>query len=268
MDRSLLKNIIIIILVLVNLFLAASLLMRQNSAVHFRRQTEAQLTELFAADGMTLEKNAFSRKTPPASFVLSRNLQRERDAAAFFLGSSLIQEDQGGGTYTYTGNSGVARFRTGGSFEIAGTLSSNDPETFFRSFCKTFDFEPLLLNFQENGTGSATAVPVCNDLPVFNCPVTFTVSDGNLMTVSGTLLPLEGSSVTSEAEPLSSAAALTIFQNVRREIGAVVSAVTESALCYELQSSSSMTLVPSWCITTDTKNYYVNCITGAVTSEN
>ena len=100
MDRFLLKNIIIIILVLVNLFLAASLLMRQNSAVHSRRQTEAQLTELFAADGMTLEKSAFSKKTPPASFVLSRSLQREREAAVFFLGSSLIQEDQGGGTYT------------------------------------------------------------------------------------------------------------------------------------------------------------------------
>ena len=56
MDRFLLKNIIIIILVLVNLFLAASLLMRQNSVVHSRRQVETQLTELFAADGMTLEK--------------------------------------------------------------------------------------------------------------------------------------------------------------------------------------------------------------------
>ena len=55
MDRSLLKNIIIIILVLVNGFLLASLFMRQTSAVQFRQQTEEQLTELFAADGVTLE---------------------------------------------------------------------------------------------------------------------------------------------------------------------------------------------------------------------
>ncbi len=268
MDRSLLKNIIIIILVLVNLFLAASLLVRQNSAVHSRRQTEAQLTELFAADGMTLDKNAFSQKTPPAPFVLSRNLQRERDAAAFFLGSSLLQEDQGGGTYTYTGASGVARFRASGNFEIAGTLSTNDPESFFRSFCKTFSYEPLVMDFKDNGIGSATAIPICNDLPVFNCPITFTVTSGNLMTVSGTLLPLEGTSVASETEPLSASAALTVFQNARRETGAVVSAVTNLSLCYELQSTSALTLAPSWCITTDTKNYYVNCISGAVTSEN
>ena len=268
MDRFLLKNIIIIILVLVNLFLAASLLMRQNSVVHSRRQVEAQLTELFAADGMTLEKNAFSRKSPPSSFVLSRSLQRKRDAAVFFLGSSLIQEDQGGGTYTYTGDSGVARFRTGGAFEIAGTFATNSPETFFRSFCKTFSYEPLIMDFQENGTGSAVAIPLCNDLPVFNCPVTFTANSNGLMTVSGTLLPLEGSSAVSETEPLSASAALIVFQNARRETGAVVSAVTELTLCYELQSTSALTLAPSWCIKTDTKNYYVNCITGAVTSEN
>jgi hypothetical protein len=88
------------------------------------------------------------------------------------------------------------------------------------------------------------------------------------MTVSGTLLPPEGSSGISETEPLSAAAALTVFQNTRRETGAVVSAVTELTLCYELQSTSTLTLAPSWCITTDTKNYYVNCITGSVTSEN
>ena len=268
MDRSLLKNIIIIILVLVNVFLAASLLMRQNSAIHSRHQTETQLIELFAADGMTLDKSAFSRKTPPAPFVLSRSLQRERDVAAFFLGTSLIQEDQGGGTYTYTGDSGVARFRAGGNFEVAGTLATNNPESFFRSFCKTFSYEAVAMDFQDNGTGSALAVPICNDLPVFNSPVTFTVNSSGLMTVNGTLLPLEGSSVISETEPLSAAAALTVFQNARRETGAVVSAVMQLTPCYELQSTSALTLAPSWCITTDTKNYYVNCITGAVTSEN
>lgn len=268
MDRSLLKNIIIIILVLVNGFLLASLLMRQTSAVQSRQQTEAQLTELFAADGMTLEKQAFSKKTPPSVFALNRNLQLERNVAAFFLGSSLIQEDQGGGTYTYTSDSGVARFRSNGSFEVAGTLSTGDAETFCRDFCKRFSYGSLQFDLDETGTGSATALCICNDLPVFNCMVTFTINRGELRTVSGTLLSQEGTSVTSEAEPLSAAAALTTFQNVRREIGAVVSSVTELTLCYELQSSSALTLAPSWCIATDTKNYYVNCITGAVTAEN
>ncbi|MBD5148264.1 MAG: hypothetical protein HDT19_05740, partial [Oscillibacter sp.] len=44
---------------------------------------------------------------------------------------------------------------------------------------------------------------------------------------------------------------------------------TGMSLCYEFQSTaaSPMALVPSWCLTTDTVNYYVNCFTGAVSQE-
>lgn len=53
----------------------------------------------------------------------------------------------------------------------------------------------------------------------------------------------------------------------RRETSAVVSSVTELELCLEYQSSSttSMTLIPAWCIVTNTGEYYVNCSTGTVT---
>ena len=266
MDRFLLKNIIIIILVLVNLFLAASLLLRQNSALHSQRQTEEQLIELFAADGMTLEKKAFSKKSPPPSVVLNRSTTLEREAAAFFLGSNLIQEDQGGGTYTYTGDSGVARFRSNGSFEVAGTLATEDIEAFCKSFCKSFSYDTPTFDLDENGNGTATAVCISQDLPVFNSSITFTVHRGDLLTVSGTLLPQEGSPLASNAEALSASAALTVFQNARRESGAVVSSVLELNLCYELQSSAALTLVPSWCITTDTASYYVNCLSATVTA--
>ena len=54
---------------------------------------------------------------------------------------------------------------------------------------------------------------------------------------------------------------------MRRERQAAVSSITEISSCYELQSAaSSMSLVPAWCIVTDTGEYYVNCISGAVTS--
>lgn len=266
MDRYLLKNIIIIILVLVNVCLLGSLAMRQTSAANSRRQTEEQLTELFAADGMTLEKDAFSNKTPPTALSLTRSTQLEREVAAFFLGSSVIQEDQGGGTYTYTGPSGVARFRSNGSFDVAGTLSSEDVESFCRKFCKTFSYETPVFVLDSSGSGTGTAVCTCNDFPVFNALVTFTVDHGTLLTVSGTLLSQEGSAVATEQKPLSATAALTAFQNARRKSGAVVSAVTDISLCYELQSTSALSLSPAWCIVTDTTNYYVNCITGAVSS--
>ena len=267
LDRYLLKNIIILILVLVNGFLLGSLAMRQSSATDARRQTEAQLTELFAADGMTLEKSAFSTKTPPPPLSLTRDLQLEREVAAFFLGSGALFEDQGGGTYTYSSGSGAARFRTGGSFEVAGSLSTGDVEAFCRKFCQTFSYEPVVLKLDSTGTGSGSTVCLHRGLPVFNAALTFTVDHGTLLTVSGTLLPEDGAPVSGETELLSSTAALTAFQSARRESGAVVSAVTETALCYELQSGvSSPSLTPVWRVVTDTSDYYVNCVSGAVTS--
>lgn len=266
MDRSLLKNIIILILLLTNGFLLASLVLRQSSAVDAQRQTEEQLTELFAADGMTLDRSAFSNQTPPSALTLTRNTQLEREAAAFFLGSGVRQEDQGGGVYTYAGTAGVARFRANGSFEVAGSLAEGDVESFCRKFCKTFSYEPVTLELDASGSGSGTAVCRYHDLPVFNASVTFTVDHGTLLTVSGTLLSGEGAVQTAVQEPLSAAAALTAFQAARRESGAVVSAVTGTALCYELQSTSALTLTPAWRVSADTADYYVNCATGVVTS--
>ena len=84
--------------------------------------------------------------------------------------------------------------------------------------------------------------------------------------VTGTLLPEAYSEVPPKAEPLSASAALTAFQRFRQENGSVVSAIFDLYLSYELQSTptSAMTLVPSWCIITDTVHYYVNCLTGNI----
>lgn len=266
MDRSLLKNIIILILLLANGFLLAALVLRQSSAADAQRQTEQQLTELFAADGMALSDDAFSTQTPPASLSLTRSTQLEREVAEFFLGSGIRWEDQGGGTYTCSGSAGAGRFRSNGTFEIAGSLAEGDVETVCRKFCKKFSCEPVTLALDESGSGTASAVCLYREVPVFNAAVTFTVDHGTLFTVSGTLLSSEGAVQTAGQEPLSAAAALTAFQAARRESGAVVSAVTGTTLCYELQTAAAVTLVPAWRITTDTADYYVNCLTGAVTS--
>ena len=94
MDRYLLKNIIIIILVLVNGFLLGALTLRQTAEDRSRRQAEDQLVELFAADSITLDPGAISEEAPPASLTLLRSREREREAAVFFLGETLTQEDR------------------------------------------------------------------------------------------------------------------------------------------------------------------------------
>lgn len=264
MDRYRLKNVIIMILLLVNAFLAGSVAMRGRSERTSFQRTAEELAALFAADGMALEDGAISRTTPPASLSLSRDTAQEERAAAQLLGESATAVDQGGGLYRYASGSGEALFRSSGGFEASGVLAEpEEAASYCRAFCRAFSFaEPEL------GTeGAFQTVRLYEGLPVFNCTVTFTLTSGRVVAVSGTLLPAGGTPVESQQPPLSAAGALTAFQQMRRESAAVASSVTGTQLCYELVSSgASMTLTPAWRVVTDTTDYYVNCITGAVTA--
>lgn len=270
MDRYLLKNIIILILALANLFLLGSLALRQTAAFNAREVTEEQLAALFAADGMELDQDLISWQTPPAALSLTRDPAREREAALLLLGENTLLSSEDSGVSRYTSLKGAAQFRSNGGFDIAGALSEEARgQELCREFCKRFSFDEPVFTLDEAGTGTGSAVFRLGKLPVYNCTVTFTLDRGALLTVSGTLLPLEGTAPLEDSRtPLSAAAALTAFQQLRRESYAVVSAVTELSLCYELQSAAALSaasLLPAWCITTDTGVYYVNCVTGGVT---
>ncbi|MBE6995824.1 MAG: hypothetical protein E7429_03730 [Ruminococcaceae bacterium] len=269
MDRHRLKNIIIIILLLLNGFLLSALLIREAAVRSAHSRTVDQLTALFAEDDMILYENAFSSATPPAELSFTRDLVREQAVAAFFLGDALVQDDESDGLRAvYTRGAGSsAQFRSGGSFAITGIPARGDAETLCREFCRTFSYEAPVFTLDAQGSGMAVAVAVHNGLSVYNCTVSFSITEGALTSVIGTLLPAAGTAVPFQKEPLSAPAALITFQQYRRESGASASAVTAIALCYELQSSAvSLSLSPAWCIETDIAKYYVDCVSGTVST--
>lgn len=267
MDRCRLKNIIILILVLLNAFLLASLSQRRAAEQDAFRRTAEQLAALFQEDGMALDPRTISQETPPDSVTLSRDTALEERAAAFLLGKSLASSDQGGGIFHYSGAAGEAFFRSNGGFEASGVLAEEDVEDFCRDFCRAFSYDPPDIQLDGAGDGVFSAVCLYDKLPVFNCAAVFTVKNRVLVSVSGTLLPESGVPSGGGETPLSAAGALSAFQRMRRESAAVVSAVTDTRLCYEQQSGGgAMTLAPVWRIVTDTGDYYVNGGTGAVSA--
>ena len=268
MDRYRLKNIIIIILLLLNVFLGASLVSRETAVRSARSRTVQQLTALFAEDDMELAPDAISPELPPSSLTFSRDPVLEQKAAAFFLGDGLKQDTRSDSIYTaYTSALGTAQFRSNGSFDISVMPSEESAETLCRSFCTAFGFDAPVFTLNQAGSGTAAAVYRYNGLPVYNCTVTFSIEAGRLRSVSGTLLPATASAVNSEQEALTAAAALITFQQYRKESGASASSVTGTHLCYELQSSAtSLSIAPAWCVETDVAKYYVNCTTGTVRS--
>lgn len=265
MERYRLKNIIILILALLNACLLGILALRANEEHASLRQAREQLVSLFASAGVTLDAGLISDETPPASLTLNRDEAEEQSLAAYLLGGTPVRSDQGGGIFIYTGETGAAQFRSNGGFDAVCDRPLKDPETFFREFCKTYGYEDAAVSL-EDGTGTVSAVQYYQDYPVVGCTVTFSLEDGVLKRAIGTHLPDSAATAASDEAPLSALSALTALYNTIRE-GAVGTAVADVYLCYELQSTTTalMTLAPAWCVVTDTASYYVNCISGAVT---
>lgn len=262
MERSNLKNIVILTLALVNLFLLGSLFLRHSEEQSARARTAEELTSLFAADGVSLDPDSISDDVPPAKKTLNRDPSAEQALAAFVLGKQVTVSDEGGGLYTYTSSQGQGFFHPGGSFDITGRLAGDGVDAFCRDFCKIYGYGNLEIS--SDASHSLTAVQYYNGYPVMNATVTFLVEDGCLISVSGTYL--SGRELSSESNSMTAATALSQFLRFRREDGAVVSAVKDVYLCYQLQSTpvASMALSPAWCIVTDTICYYVNCSDGTV----
>ena len=265
METSRLKNIIILILVLTNLSLLGLLGMRLTTGYTARNEAREQMVQLFAAEGVTLDIDSIPSATPPSGLVLARDPAEDEKLAAFLLGEPLVMSDGGGGVSTYQNENGSAVFRADGTFDVVLETSSEDAGHLCQAFCRAFYYEDLTFASQADVT-SASAVQTYEGAPVVNCTVTFSISGGRVKRVSGVHLPREGE-LSGTSVTLTALGALDALLDTIRG-GAVVTEVRDLYLCYELQSTTAapMSLVPAWCVVTDTENYYVNCSTGEVSS--
>ena len=265
MERSRLKNIIILILALMNLALAVSLGLRLAQGHAARETLLAELRQRFTAEGCALPER-IPADTPPPVVTLERDSSREKAMAEAILGGGAEYADQGGGIAVYRSGTGQATFRAGGSFSVTVRLSTigetgsvDQAEQLARALARVAGFEtPTLLS------GSGSAAQRYGGYPVFGAGAAFSLR-GNTFTAEGCYLP---SAYLSRADgpDMSAATALTRFLDHRSQSGAVISQVTEVQLCYLLRSaaSSPMTLSPAWRIATDSGDYLVSCADGAV----
>ncbi len=86
MERYRLKNIIILILALLNAFLLAALSIRGSGARTARRTQQQELVALFAADGMELDPALIPEDTAVSVYTLTRDEALEKKVAAYLLG--------------------------------------------------------------------------------------------------------------------------------------------------------------------------------------
>lgn len=266
MKTSRLKNIVIVLLLLVNVFLLVLLLSRRAEERDAYARSVDQLVTLYASGGIALDPSLLTQEGSAPSAALERDSAQETAFAAALLGEDVTVSDTGGGVYYYESACGSCAIRAGGAVETAVSRAVDDPADFCRGLFRTFGYTQTASTLA-GGSGSVTAVRSSDRYPVFNATLTLSFSGGTLVAVSGTFLP--SLSEGSRAEGIDAITALVRFYDYRASSGLVCTDIRSLAGGYLLQSSATapLRLLPVWCIETDVNSFYVNCTTGEITRE-
>lgn len=266
METRRLKNIAILILLLLNIFLLLLLGYQHLQARRSYNKAAEQLQQLFSADQITLSPQADLSQEPLQPMSLTRDTEMESAMAAFLLGSEVPFLSQGGGIHSYTSAGGSIHFRSGGSFDSSElSLPVSNVIGYTQDFFHAFDY--IQTDSQLSGSsGTISAVQQINGVPVTDCGVTLVFESGTLTSVSGSHISLENAAPAGYDEQLSCITALVRFLDHRRDSGMISRQVDDIFCIYELERTSSVLhLLPVWQIETDTYTYLVDCSDGKIT---
>ena len=260
MERRRLKTAMILILALLNLFLAVHLAGLWALEEAARRLSEEQIAALFEEGGVTLSPGAISRKSLPSGCGLERDEALGGSLAAFFLPDGTQERREEDGTRVWTDADGgvTVRLTSSGAFTVTGLTDSGMEQC--GRFCRQFGYEAP----QGDGEGICIVKALYNRLEVCNCQAVFTFRDGDWQTAAGTLIPRRTVPFSRDVHLLSAAAALSAFLSYQLENHAVVSSVNGMEQCCVLRSGEEAALEPVWRILTDTVDYYVNGVDGTI----
>ena len=120
METQRLKNIAIVILLLLNACLLLLLGYQHFQSRWAQADAREELRSLYAANQLTLSAQADLDQEPLSPLSLLRHSGTEQAIASSLLGGSTSALSQGGGIYSYAGEHGTIRFRSGGGFDGTG----------------------------------------------------------------------------------------------------------------------------------------------------
>ena len=270
MDKSKIKNFIILLLAIVNIFLLFIVLKNAANERETEKYKLEALESVLAENGIVLSKNVELPKKIPTEITLSRNLMREKRKISALIGSSDAQ-DLGGNIFYYNGSTGQANSRGTGEFELMLTGSEypldDEPLKICQSAVKKRGIEVADMRLKSDADDSAPVVIMTcawNGTPIYNAAIRFDFTIDRLFIISG-MRPLDTEVSVREYESYSdSVTVLMSFLEYIRQANIVCSEIINVELGYysSVSASGSCVLRPVWCIETDTGEYYINAQTG------
>jgi hypothetical protein len=272
---SKLKNIVILVLALVNVLLLALVLPLQQE----RRQQEALAMEnlhaLFDQYGITLHVESL----PATESLYTLEFSPETDAALpavqALLGEMVLaQDDSTQYLSLYRSDLGQCQISRSGQLEarLVDREAENDLSKAVSEYLEDMGVEVAAVSAPNRisaGVYTVQAVQQLLGVPVFSSTLEFTFHNSVLTRVEGTVyFDTTNLYRTDDVTCISCADALVAFLSNRDAlgwVGSTVSGVTQGYLRTETASATLVRLVPGWQISTDTGSFWVNGITEQVT---
>lgn len=273
MEWRKLKNLIILILLLVNGFLLVLVGSRSREAAQYERSALEQTVQVLENSGIAVDRSAIVPADGLSPLSVERNLEQEVGLARALLGEDAQGDNQSAGVYLYRSALGEMSMRAGG--ELSADLSGGPDQPAGGSLERHaagllkkagIDGEQTGVT-EEDGWTRIRFRQLWNGVPVFSCQVEFAYRGEVLSSVQGTLLTAQsGTAEAGQAMTLSTA--LMRFSEEIASTGDVCTRLRSMQAGYRgtVQSlSGGARLSPVWLVTTDTASYYLDCVTGSLT---
>jgi len=268
-EHSKIKNIIIIILLIVNMFFLALFIIGRIETGKLEKSVKEDVIRILDSYGISMDMSVIPEYSDLGSYDVLRDTESERIIAQSVLGKCEML-DLGGNIYQYESPYGEAVFRGNGEFSITiseGTPVSDTSVQGLSSYLSQLnipaDLESSDAEYAGGSLSSISFMAMFEGIGIFNCRITMSFGGSNVMSISGRRLTAPPS--LSPSEPMIDVyTALISFLDGVRESNLICNEIIEitSGYSFSASVSGSGRLTPYWCVTTDVGKYYVNGLTG------
>lgn len=267
MEGSKIKNIIIIILLLLNGFLLVPVGGRRAQNARSQDEARNSAVAILHSNGIGLDADAVPRKVDLPALQVVRDLTLEQEQAAALLGGEMTVQARGGDVYRYESPLGWIQVHSTGEFfahfQPGAFPVSEDVVKQGTRLLASLGFEAVL---REQTEGRLVFEQLVDRVRVLGCEAVLTYEDGEFQGIDA------GSRVSGsvQTEPprsvVSVATALMWLYNGLNELGDLYSRIEQVEPAYRasVSLSESARLTPVWYVKTDTGAYQMDLQNGQV----
>jgi len=273
MSTSKLKNIVLMVLVVLNIFFLALVIRDGVTERTTRRRTIENLATILADNGIVLAAE-LPELAAPSLQRTSRDAYADATLSRAVLGD-CEPIDAGGSATIYAGERGAATFNLRGEFLVeffdgfALRGSETDTVKAVRSLLKKMRVDAtqptVTAGAEQQGDETITAVCLYRSLPTYNCVITFEFERGLLVRIIGR----RPSGVTEAARTTERGLPTVMLGFLRHVMDTEidVTKITDVSAGYSLNVGAFGTgeLVPVWRIDTDAGEFIIDAMTGEIT---